>query len=456
MLAHAHPPARQISLRSLQAVWHPCTQMKRHADAPPLEIVRGDGVWLLDAQGRRFLDGISSWWVNLFGHNQPRIKTAIHAQMDRIEHVMLAGLTHAPVVELSERLAARTGLGHAHYGSDGASATEIALKMSAHYWRNLGHPQKHRFIGLAGGYHGETVGALSVTDVALFRASYAPLVRISDTVPAPDLRLMPGGVDEHAWVEQAVATLDAHLQLHAAETAAMIVEPLIQCAAGFAFYPPAFLARARELCTRYAVHLVADEIAVGMGRTGTFLACEQAGVRPDFVCMSKGLTGGYLPLSVVLTTDAVFEAFYDDDITRAFLHSHSYTGNPLACSAALATLDMLDDGRLAANRALGARLDGLFAPLHEHPRLRHARRRGTIWAWDVVDAPVDFGRRFADAALDRGALLRPIGATLYFMPPYIIDDGEAVHLRDAALDALDAVLGSDAPGARADAFPALP
>ena len=433
-------PTPSIASRSVRHVWHPCTQMKRHADAPPLEIVRADGVWLFDAQGRPLLDAISSWWVNLFGHNQPRIKAAIAAQMDRVEHVMLAGLTHAPVVELSERLAARTGLDHAHYGSDGASATEIALKMSAHYWRNVGRAAKHRYIGLAGGYHGETVGALAVTDVPLFRASYAPLVRIAHATPVPDPRACPPDLDEAAWVEQAAATLDAYLQRHADETAALIVEPLVQCAAGFVFHPPAFLARVRELCTRHQVHLVADEIAVGMGRTGTLLACEQAGVQPDFVCLSKGLTGGYLPLSVVLTTDAVYQAFWDDDVARGFLHSHSYTGNPLACSAALATLELLDDARLRANAALAQRLDALFAPLHEHPRLRHARRAGMIWAWDAVDAPADFAPRFAAAALQRGALLRPIGTTLYFMPPYAIDEDAGAQLRDAALGALGEAL----------------
>ena len=438
------PSPADLPARSLRAVWHPCTQMKRHEGAPPLEIVRGEGVWLIDAQGRRILDAVSSWWVNLFGHNQPQIKAAITAQMDRIEHVMLAGLTHAPVVELSERLHARTGLGHAHYGSDGASATEIALKMSAHYWRNRGQPQKNQFIGLAGGYHGETVGALAVTDVPLFRQSYAPLVRVAATVPVPDLRRKPAHRSEADWVAHCSSALERHLQQHAGRTAALIVEPLVQCAAGFVFYPPAYLARVRELCTQYEVHLVADEIAVGMGRSGSLLACEQANVRPDFLCLSKGLTGGYLPLSVVLTTDMVYAAFYDDDVARGFLHSHSYTGNPLACSAALATLDLLDEARLAANRALATRLDALFAPLHAHPRLRHARHIGLIWAWDVADAPADFARRFAAEALARGALLRPIGSTLYFMPPYVIDVAAAEHLCAATLDALRATLG-DAP-----------
>ncbi len=421
--------------------------MKRHEAAPPRAIVAGDGVWLIDEQGRRILDAISSWWVNLFGHGQPSIRAAVVEQMQRIEHVMLAGLTHEPVVRLSERLAERTGLGHAQYASDGACANEIALKLSAHYWRNVGRPAKNRFIALAGSYHGETVGALGVTDVELFRDSYAPLLRIAATVPAPELRGLPDDAARQAAVERACAALEAYLLREAPNTAALIVEPLVQCAAGFLFHPPGYLARVRELCTRHEVHLVADEIAVGMGRTGRFSACEHAGVRPDFLCIGKGLTGGFLPLSAVLTTEQVFQAFYDDDIARAFLHSHSYTGNALACAAALATLDLLDEQRLSANRALAERLDRLFEPLHRHPRLRHARRIGMIWAWDVADAPADFARRFGVEALARGALLRPIGSTLYFMPPYVIDEPAAEHLLQATLGALRATL-DDAGGAR--------
>lgn len=431
----------------MRSVWHPCTQMKRLEAAPPRVIVGGEGVWLVDAQGRRVLDAISSWWVNLFGHGQPRIRAAIARQMERIEHVMLAGLTHEPVVRLSEQLAARTGLGHAQYASDGACANEIALKLSAHYWRNRGRPQKNRFVALGGSYHGETVGALGVTDVELFRASYAPLLRIAATVPAPDPRGLRDATQHQAAVDAACDALDAYLRREAAHTAALIVEPLVQCAAGFVFHPPQYLARVRELCTRHEVHLVADEIAVGMGRTGTFTACEQAGVRADFLCLGKGLTGGYLPLSVVLSSDAVYEAFYDDDVSRGFLHSHSYTGNALACAAALATLELLDEPRLAANRALAARLDALFEPLHRHPRLRHARRLGMIWAWDVDGAPADFARRFGLEALERGALLRPIGGTLYFMPPYVIDEAAARHLLQATLEALRATLHASAAAA---------
>ncbi len=448
-LPEASVPAQPDALgaRSLRSVWHPCTQMKRHELALPRGIIRGDGVWLVDTEGKRIVDAISSWWVNLFGHGRAEIKAAIAAQMDRIEHVMLAGLTHEPVVRLSERLAARTGLGHAQYASDGASANEIALKLSAHSWRNLGRPEKNRFIALRGSYHGETLGALGVTDVELFRASYSALLRPAAILPAPDARQAADARQRERDIDAACAALDAYLQREAHRTAALIVEPLVQCAAGFVFHPASYLQRVQQLCRHHQVHLVADEIAVGMGRTGTFTACEQAGIRPDLLCLGKGLTGGFLPLSAVLSSPQIFDAFYDDDIARGFLHSHSYTGNALACAAALATLDLLDEARLEANRTLAERLDSLFEPLHRHPRLRHARRIGMIWAWDVERPPADFARRFALAALERGALLRPIGGTLYFLPPYVIDEPAARHLLEATLGALRHTLdGAGGPG----------
>ena len=450
--------------RSLRAVWHPCTQMKAHgapdgpsANSTPLvAIASAAGPWLTDVEGKRYLDGISSWWTNLFGHGHPAIRAALVDQLGRLDHTMLAGITHAPVVELSERLAALTGLGHAFYASDGASATEIALKMSAHHWRNAGAPAKNRFVALQGGYHGETAGALGVTDIALFREAYAPLVRLAATVLSPDAR---GAVHQESAVDvalRAARSLEEWLAAHHEQTAAVIVEPLVQCATGMAMHDPAYLREARALCDRFGVHLVVDEIATGFGRTGTMFAHQQAGIRPDFICLSKGLTGGTLPLAAVLTTDAVYEAFYDDDAARGFLHSHSYTGNPLACRAALATLDLFErEDVLATNVARAAMIDRFLAPLHAHPRVVNARRLGMIWAWDIVDAPADFARRYARHALAQGLLLRPIGATLYAMPPYVLEDDTARHLADGALAALEQTLaeGAAAPSGSLEALP---
>ncbi len=429
--------------RSASAVWHPCTQMKHLEKSPLVAIARGKGVWLYDTDGRRYLDAISSWWVNLFGHANREINAAVSSQLEQMAHIMLAGLTHEPVVQLSERLGALTGnrLGHCFYGSDGASAVEIALKMSFHCWRNTGCSGKNTFVSLANGYHGETLGALSVTDVAIFKRTYAPLLRASVQVPSPDWRLAERGESPRAYAERCAIALERHLEEHHASTAAVIVEPLVQGAAGMAMYDAEYLRRARQLCDRFGVHLIADEIMTGCGRTGTFFACEQAAITPDFLCLSKGITGGYLPLSVVLTTADVYGAFYDDSAARGFLHSHSYTGNALACSAALAALDIFErDDVIAGNRARAARITRATLPLAQHPRVRNWRNTGMIWAFEADTADADFAHRFYRAALERELLLRPIGTTVYFMPPYVIDDDEIELLAARTLAALDAAL----------------
>jgi len=426
--------------RSAGAVWHPCTQMKQHEMLPLVPIARGKGVWLYDFDGRRYLDAVSSWWVNLFGHANPRINVALAAQLETLEHVMLAGFTHEPVVELSERLRALTGnrLGHCFYASDGASAIEIALKMSFHFWRNRGCPRKTGFISLAHSYHGETLGALAVTDVALFKNTYTPLLMRSTQVPTPDQRRAEPGESPRACAERCADALERHLERHHAETAALIIEPLVQGAAGMAMYDAEYLRRARMLCDHYQVHLIADEIMTGFGRTGTFFAHEQAGITPDFLCLSKGITGGYLPLSVVLTTDAVYAAFYDDDVAHGFLHSHSYTGNALACRAALATLDIFEQDRvLESNRIKAAHLSRALEPLARHPRVKHFRNLGMIWAFDIETGDPEFSRKFYAAALDKELLLRPIGNTVYFMPPYVIAEDEISLLAERVLTLVD-------------------
>ncbi len=432
-------PNADLLARSLSSVWHPCTQMKRHEALPLVPIARGEGVWLYDFEGRRYLDAVSSWWVNLFGHCNLRINAAITEQLGKLEHVMLAGFTHEPVVQLSERLAqlAPAGLGHCFYASDGASATEIALKMSAHYWRNLGKPQKTGFISLQNSYHGETLGALSVTDVALFRDAYGALLKQNATVASPDWRNAEAGESAADYALRCADMLEAHLRQHH-DIAAFIVEPLVQGAAGMAMYHPAYLQRVGELCSQYGVHFIADEIAVGMGRTGTMFACEQADIRPDFLLLSKGISGGYLPLSVVMATDEIYRAFYADEAARGFLHSHSYTGNPLACRAALATLDIfVQDDVLSANRRKAAYLNRIAAPLREHPRVRNFRNIGMIWAFEVESQHPDFAQRCFALALQRELLLRPMGNTVYFMPPYVIGEEEMQILVTRTLDIVE-------------------
>ncbi|SDK57816.1 adenosylmethionine-8-amino-7-oxononanoate aminotransferase [Methylophilus rhizosphaerae] len=426
--------SQDLLQRSLHSVWHPCTQMKHHERYPLVPITRGEGAWLFDSEGKGYLDAVSSWWVNLFGHNQPDIKNAIKAQLDQLEHVMLAGFTHEPVVALSEKLSVLTGLGHAFYGSDGASATEIALKMSFHYWRNIGQPQKTRFISLQNSYHGETLGALSVTDVAIFKDMYAPLILQSAQMPSPDSRLAETGESEEAYALRCAAALETYIAQHHAELAAFIIEPLVQGAAGMAMYHPVYLQRAREICSHYQVHLIADEIAVGFGRTGTLFACEQAGGRvsdiADFICLSKGITGGYLPLSVVLTTDEVYQAFYHDQTVKGFLHSHSYTGNPLACSAALATLNLFEASDVLGHNQQIAQQLWSTVQAYDLP-LKYLRQRGMITAFEVETVNPQFARDCYAAALKHGLLLRPIANAVYWMPPYCLNEADIAHLTKA-------------------------
>lgn len=443
----SHPPPAvsrnaDWQQRSRRHVWHPCTQSIRLEAVPPLPIARGEGVWLIDHDGRRYLDATSSWWVNLFGHAHPAINAALKAQLDTLPHVMLAGCTHAPAVELAERLCALTGgaLGHCFYASDGASAVEIALKMSFHAWRNAGRGGKRRFVALRQGYHGETLGALHVTDVAVFRDAYAPLLGDAHLVPSPDARGAQPGEDAAAVARRAADALGALLAEQHESIAAVIVEPLVQCAAGMAMHDPEYLRLVRALCDRYGVHLIADEIAVGCGRTGSFFACEQAGIWPDFLCLSKGISGGYLPLALVMAREAIYQSFVDDDVARSFLHSHSYTGNALACRAALATLELFErEDVLNRNRARAARiLRRLQQGLGTRP-VAHLRQRGMITAFDVREPGERFAERFHLAARDQGLLMRPIGGTVYLMPPYAIADHEIDRLVEGTLATLDAV-----------------
>lgn len=459
MIPAATPPAtsdaslnRAWQQRSLSHVWHPCTQMQRAmAAVPPLPIARAKGPWLEDYDGRRYFDANSSWWVNLFGHADARINAALHDQLERLPHVMLAGCTHGPAVELAERLSALTGgvLGHVFYASDGASAVEIALKMSFHYWRNSGHDAKGEFVCVHQGYHGETLGALAVTDVKVFRDAYDPLLLRAHMVLSPDARQARAGESATDVAARALAEVRALFELRHQHIAALIVEPLVQCAAGMAMHDPAYLRGLRALCDEFGVHLIADEIAVGCGRTGTFFAFEQAAqpdgppMWPDFVCLSKGISGGYLPLSLVLTRDAVYRAFLDDDVARGFLHSHSYTGNALACRAALAVLDRFaEDDVLGQNRVVGQALTEALSPLRDDARVEHLRRRGMIWAFDVREAFAGerFAERFHLAGREHGLLIRPIGRTVYLLPPYVLDEELVQWLAQRTLATLDATL----------------
>ena len=436
--------------RDLDVVWHPCTQMKEHPGTLPLvPIRRGRGAWLEGVDGKRYLDAGSSWWTNLFGHGEPRIAEAIGKQARELEHVIYAGFSHAPGLALAESLLERAppGLARVFYADNGSAAIEVALKMSFHSHLNRGDGQRTRFISLTNGYHGETIGALSMGDIPLYRRVYAPLLLEPLFAPSPDAYEAEAGESAEACALRRADELAAILEAHAGSVCALVLEPLVQCAGGMRMFHPAYLRRARELCDAHGVHLIADEIAVGFGRTGTLFACEQAGITPDFLCLSKGLTGGFLPMSAVLTTAHVYEAFLDDSRERAFLHSHSYTGNPLGCAAALASLAIFDsDDVLARNRGTAARMAALAAPLAAHPNVADVRQTGMVLAIELVAdrrtrAPFPAadrrGLRAYRHALERGVVLRPLGDILYWMPPYCVGEEELALLADVTTTAIE-------------------
>ncbi len=433
--------------RSLTAVWHPCTQMKQHESFPLIAITRGKGIWLFDENGKPILDAISSWWTNLFGHSNSYINQAIVDQLAKIEHVMLAGFTHPPVVELSEKLSALTNhhLGHVFYASDGASAVEIALKMSHHFWQLNGKSQKKKFVCLENGYHGETLGALAVTDVAIFREAYGSLLQDVFTVTSPDTRKVKPGENAEDIAKLAAHELEELFAREHENIAAIIVEPLVQCAGQMAMHSPEYLRLVKNLCERYSVHLIADEIAVGCGRSGKFFACEHAGIWPDFLTLSKGISGGYLPLSLCLTTDKVYQTFYSDQTQQGFLHSHSYTGNPLACAAALACLEIFEKEKvLEKNVERSKELAKAFDWAKTDSRIEHWRQQGMILAFDVKSDHLKniktFAREMFMNSIDQGVLIRPIGNTVYVMPPYILSPAETIQLGKAVQLALEKTL----------------
>lgn len=423
--------------RSLKSLWNPCTQMKIQQAQSIIPIRRGEGVWLYDYDDKKYLDAISSWWVNLFGHNQSEIKKFITDQLDLVEHIMLAGLTHEPAINLSEKLSTLTNLGHAFYGSDGSNAIEIAIKMSVHYWKNKSSPKKNKIIYLENSYHGETLGALSVTDIKLFRKNYASLIKKNNLIKTPDWRYADKGETAESYALRCIQDLEIYLQENHQYIAAFILEPLVQCATGMGMYHSVYLRKARELCTQYQIHLIDDEIAVGFGRTGKMFAFEHANIKPDFICLSKGLTGGYLPLSAVLTTDEIYMAFYENKIEKGFLHSHSYTGNPLACSAALGTLSYFEGHDVInQNNKTSAYISERIKKLRTLP-ISNIRNIGMIWAFDLEEVTKKTLKKISMKAIDRGLLIRPIGQTIYFMPPYVINHDEIDFMIDTTLEVIE-------------------
>lgn len=425
---------QSVMQRDLEVVWHPCTQMKDHETLPLIPIQSAKGVYLYDFDGNSYIDAVSSWWVNLFGHANPLINARVKRQLDTLEHVLLAGFTHEPAVELAHKLVALTPseLQKVFYVDNGSSAVEAALKMSYHYHRNLGE-EKPIFLSLTNSYHGETIGALSVGDVALYKETYEPLLICNVQVPVPVNQTLEAA-------KTALEGLEERLKLQGDEIAAFIIEPLIQGAGGMHMYHPEYLVGARALTQQYNVHLIADEIMTGFGRTGKMFACEHASISPDFMTLSKGLTGGYLPLSVVMTTPSVYQAFYCDYAEqKAFLHSHSYTGNPLACAAGLATLEIFEqEDILYKNQQKAAYILQKSQSLLQLSNVKEIRQQGMVLAVELEGYRSEqrVGLKVYEYALTQGVLLRPLGHVIYFMPPYIITEAQIDKMVEVAYEGI--------------------
>jgi len=426
--------------RDLEVIWHPCTQMKDHETLPLIPIKSGKGVYLFDFEGNSYIDAVSSWWVNLFGHANPKINAKVKAQIDTLEHVLLAGFTHEPAIELAHHLVSLTpeGLEKVFYVDNGSSAVEAALKMSYHFHHNRGK-EKSLFLSLTNSYHGETIGALSVGDVALYKETYEPLLIANRQVAVPKDQTIESA-------KEALLHLESVLEKEADKIAALILEPLIQGAGGMHMYHPAYLVGARRLTKKFDVHLIADEIMTGFGRTGKMFACEHADISPDFMTLSKGLTGGYLPLSVVMTTNEVYNAFYCDyNDYKAFLHSHSYTGNPLACSAALATLEIFEEEKvLCENAKKSAYIARKLEKFKILKNVKSIRQQGMVAAveLDGYDAKERIGLHIYQYGLKEGVLLRPLGNVIYFMPPYIITYAQIDKMMEVAYSGIEQLLSA--------------
>ncbi len=439
-----------IVKRDLKVVWHPCTQMKDHEKIPLIPIKEGKGVWLKDYNNNKYIDAISSWWVNLFGHSNPYINKKIIKQLEKLEHVLLAGFTHMPALTLAERLISLSpkNISKCFFADNGSSAIDAAMKMSHHYWRNQGYNKKTKFISLSNSYHGETLGSLSVSNIDLYKKTYKNLMKDTIVVDTPDCYLKN---DTHTDKEHTKLMFDKMLKAiekNHKVTSAVILEPLVQCAGYMRMYHPIYLKLLREACDKYKLHLIADEIAVGFGRTGTMFAYEKSKITPDIICLSKGITGGYMTLSTILTNDNIYNAFYDEYIKlNAFLHSHSYAANPLACTAANASLDLFEKSNVINNnKILSEYILKSFAEISKHPNVSDVRQHGMITAIELVEnkskkIPYNWkerrGLRAYEYGLKNNVLIRPLGNVIYFMPPYIIKKKEIDKVINVIHGAID-------------------
>ncbi|MFZ5969384.1 MAG: adenosylmethionine--8-amino-7-oxononanoate transaminase [Bacillota bacterium] len=424
-----------LQQKDLRYIWHPCSQMKDYETFLPIVIERGEGPYLFDVEGKSYLDAVSSWWVNLFGHSNKRINRALTEQIERLEHVIFANFSHRPAIELAERIVEITpeGLNKVFFGDNGSSAVEIALKISFQYHQQMGRERKTRFLAISDAYHGETLGALSVGDIGLYNEIYKPLLAKTFKVEGPNCYRCKYGETRETCSTQCFTYMEKAIQQHHEVLSGIIIEPMIQGAAGMKIYSPVYLQKLRELCSVYDIHLIADEIAVGFGRTGKMFACEHPEISPDIMCLSKGLTAGYMPMALVLMTDEIYNGFYDDYTNlRAFMHSHSYTGNPIGCAVACESLNIFrDEDVLEKNKITSQKIKDRVEGLLAHPHVGEFRQLGMVGALELVKDKKTkegfawekrVGYEIYQIALKYGVLLRPLGNVIYFMPPYVIND----------------------------------
>ncbi len=441
--------------KDLKYIWHPCSQMKDYEELSPIVIDHGEGVYLYDTDGKKYIDVISSWWCNLLGHCNPAISNALKEQADTLEHVIFANFTHKPAIRLAERLSKilPKGLCKFNFTDNGSSAIEAAMKVSFQYHEQTGNPQKTKFMALSDAYHGETIGALSVGDCDLYTKLYKPILMDIVRIEGPDCYRCPYGKCRDNCDCECAKKAEQIFAQYGNETAALLVEPLLQGSAGMKIYPPLYLRKLRELCDKYNVHLLADEIATGYGRTGKMFAFEHAGVSPDIMCLSKGLTGGYMPMAIFATTQKIYDAFYDDYNTgKAFMHSHTYSGNPMACSCANAVLDLMEDGKILKRAQENAVYfnNMIKDKFLSHKNVGEVRHIGLINAIEIVknkdtkeafDGKLRLGYQIYRKALKKGVILRPLGDVIYFNPPLIMEREDMNYATDVAKECMQEVLG---------------
>ncbi len=438
----------------LNLIWHPCSQMKDYETLPPIVVDHGQGVWLCDIYGKKYLDVVSSWWCNLLGHCNPEINAAIKNQLDEVEHVIFANFTHKPIIELAEQLIkiVPNRIKKFHFNDNGSAAIECALKMCFQYFLQIGKPKKKYFMCLTDGYHGETIGALSVGALDLYTELYRPLMIKTFPIESPDCYRCPFQKNRENCQCECITCAEKIFEEHADETAAIILEPLLQGSAGMKIYPPLYLKKIRELCDKYDVLMIADEIATGFGRTGKMFACDHAEISPDVMCISKGLTGGYMPMSATCVSQKIYDAFYDDYSSgKAFMHSHTYAGNPLGAAAALAVQKILREKNIIQTAQENSiwLTEELNSTLGNHKNVGEIRHLNLIHAIELVEdkknkKPFDSKKRFGyqiyKNALKKGLILRPLGDVLYFNPPLIINRDELKFAIDVTTSSINEIL----------------